>query len=91
MGTAAVDVIGGILAYSAMVVSFYLFSGAFAIRVLDFLLLGGIFVVSVRMARRSLRAGASKYDFSRIFACGYCGLLALAALFSIIFLFSARA
>lgn len=91
MGVAAVDIIGGILAYGAMVVTFYLFSGAFAARVLDFLLLGGIFAVGVRMARRSLRSRASKYRSSRIVAGLYCGLLALAAILSIIFLFTASA
>ncbi len=91
MGIAAVDIIGGILAYGAMVITFYLFNGAFAVRVLDFLLLVGIFFVGARMARRSLRARASRYRSSRIAAGAYCGLLALAAILSIIFLFTASA
>ena len=91
MGIAAVDIIGGILAYGAMVVSFYLFSGGFAVRVLDFLLLVGLFAVGLLMARRSLRPRASKYRSSRIVAGLYCSLLALAAILSIIFLFTASA
>jgi hypothetical protein len=87
LGIAAADVIGGILAYGAMVVTFYLFNGAFAIRVLDFLLLVGLFIVGLSMARRSMRPRASGYRFSRIAVSLYCGLLALVALFSIVSLF----
>jgi hypothetical protein len=91
MGVAAADVIGGILAYGAMVVSFYLFNGAFAVRVLDFLFLAGIFVVGLALARQSIRPRASGYRSSRIVAGLYCGLLALAAILSIVFLFTAPA
>lgn len=87
MGIAAADVIGGILAYGAMVITFYLFSGAFAIRVLDFLLLVGILIVGAYLARRSLRPRASRYRSSRIIVSLYCSLLAFLALFSIVSLF----
>jgi hypothetical protein len=91
MGAAVADVIGAILAYGAMVVSFYLFNGVFAVRVLDFLFLAGIFVVGLAMARQSIRPRASGYRSSRIVAGLYCGLLAFAAILSIVFLFTASA
>ncbi|HLI07236.1 MAG TPA: hypothetical protein VKV40_11770 [Ktedonobacteraceae bacterium] len=90
MGIAAADVIGGILAYGAMVVTFYLFNGAFAVRVLDFLLLVGLFIVSLSMTRRSMRPNAAGYRFSRIAVSLYCGLLTFVAIFSIVSLFIVR-
>src|SRR5260370_9299003 len=55
MGIAAADVFGGLLAFAPVGLTFALFNGAFGIRVLDFLLLGGIFVVALRIALRSFR------------------------------------
>jgi hypothetical protein len=87
LGIAAADVTGGILAYGAMVVTFYLFNGAFAVRVLDFLLLVGLLIVGVYLTRRSLRPRASRYRSSQIVVSLYCGLLVLFAIFSIVSLF----
>ena len=89
LGVAIADIVGGILAFGALVVTYGLFSGAFGIRVLDFLFLVGIIIVGLRMVQRCLRPRESHaYLSSRIVAGIYCGLLALAAVLSIILLFS---
>jgi hypothetical protein len=88
LGVAVADIVGGILAFGALVVTYGLFSGAFGIRVLDFLLLVGIFIVGLRMVRLSMRPReAHAYLSSRVAAGIYCGLLALAAILSLILLF----
>ena len=88
LGVAVADIVGAILAFGALVVTYGLFSGAFGIRVLDFLLLVGIFIVGLRMVRLSMRPReAHAYLSSRVAAGIYCGLLALAAILSLILLF----
>src|SRR5436309_11633028 len=47
-GIAVIDLIGAVLAFGAVVVTYSLFSGNFAVRVLDFLLLVGIIFVGDR-------------------------------------------
>ncbi|HET9922162.1 MAG TPA: hypothetical protein VFQ30_20190, partial [Ktedonobacteraceae bacterium] len=88
LGVAAADIVGGMLAFGAMVITFGLFSGAFGIRVLDFALLVGIFIVGVSMVRRCLHPRVMNTHLpSRISAGIYCGLLALIAIVSIVLLF----
>jgi hypothetical protein len=89
MGFAVLDVIGGMLAFGAVAVTFAIFSGAFAIRVLDFLLLLGMLIVSARMSYRSFRPRkrVSTYRPSRIGAGIYCLLLFVTALYCMGLLF----
>jgi hypothetical protein len=89
MGIAAADVVGGLLAFGAVAITFAVFNGAFATRVLDFLLLLGILIVGWYMAVRSFRPRPIRGTFriSRILAGSYCLLLLFAALYAMIILF----
>ncbi len=91
LAIAALDVIGAIFAFGAVEISFAAFNGAFGIRVLDFALLLGIFVVSLRVTLQSLRPYSTWGTFrvSRIMAGCFGIFLLLATLFSLVFLFSA--
>src|SRR4249920_1383966 len=55
MGIAAADVLGGMMAFAPLAITFALFNGSFGVKILDFLLLAGIFVVGLRMSLRSFR------------------------------------
>ncbi len=89
MAIAAAEVIGGILAFAPIGINFALFNGAFAIKVLDFLLLVGIFIVGLRMSISSFRPRykAGTFQVSRILAGSYCILLLAAAVYYIVLLF----
>lgn len=89
MAIAAGDVFGGLFVFGAVTLTFALFSGSFAIRVLDFLLLLGIIIVSARLSYTSFRSSMlRKYRASSIVAGSYCLLLVLAALYYLILLFT---
>ena len=89
MAIAAGDVFGGLFVFGAITLTFALFSGSFAIRVLDFLLLLGIIGVSARLSYISFRSSMlRKYRASSIVAGSYCLLLVLAALYYLILLFT---
>jgi hypothetical protein len=89
MTIAAGDVFGGLFVFGAVTLTFALFSGSFAIRVLDFLLLLGIIIVSARLSYTSFRSSMlRKYRASSIVAGSYCLLLVLAALYYLILLFT---
>lgn len=89
MGIAAADVLGGILAFAPIGITFALFNGTFGIKVLDFLLLVGIFIVGLRMSLRSFRPRykGGVFQFSRILVGCYSFLLVAAAIYSIVLLF----
>src|SRR5437870_2588668 len=72
-GIAVLDIIGALLAFGAVVVTYSLFSGNFAVKVLDFLLLAGIAFVAGRTSLTCYRtgAGAAISLISRITATGY--------------------
>jgi hypothetical protein len=92
MGIATIDVIGGILVFGAVAVIFGLLNGAVNLgtRVLDLLLLVGIFIIAARMSFRSFgtRNKAGTFLVSRIIAGIYSILLAAASVYAIILLFS---
>jgi hypothetical protein len=92
MGIAVIDIIGAILAFGAVVITYGLFSGNFAVKVLDFLLLVGILIVAARtsFACLRLRNGTIVLQTSRILAVSYSLLLAAAACYSIVELFIIR-
>jgi len=91
-GIAVIDIIGAILAFGAVVVTYSLFSGNFAVKVLDFLLLIGIAFVAGRTSLICFRARAGTQPLlvSRITATGYGLFLVLAAFYYIAQLFTSR-
>jgi hypothetical protein len=89
MGIAAADVFGGMLAFAPLAITFALFNGTFGVKILDFLLLVGIFFVGFRMSWRSFRPRSSGGTFrvSRMLVGSYCLLLLAAAIYCIVLLF----
>jgi predicted membrane-bound mannosyltransferase len=89
MGLAAVDIIGAVLAFGAVFVTFAVFTGTLAIRIFDFLLLVGILIIAIRLTFQSLRPRVTSGTFrvSRVLAGGYGLFLVLAAFFCITQLF----
>jgi hypothetical protein len=89
MGFAVAVVSGGILAFVPLAITFALYNGSLGVKILDFLLLVGIFVVGLRMSLRSFRprfAGGT-FQVSRILAGSFCFLLLAASVYCIILLF----
>jgi hypothetical protein len=89
MVIAAADVFGAIFAFGAVEVTFAAFNGTLAIRVLDFFLLVGLFIVGLRVTLSSLRPRSTweTVRLSRILAGSFGIFLLLAAFFSLVFLF----
>ena len=91
MGIAAADIVGGILAFAAVMVTFSLFNGTQNVitRIFDTVLLVGIFLIAVRMSLHSFRPRtvAGTFLISRILAGSFCLLLTLAAIYAIVLLF----
>jgi hypothetical protein len=89
MAIAALDIVGALLAFGAVVVTLFLFNGAIGIKIMDFLLLVGILLLGLRLAVFSLRPHLLTHTVrvSRIIACIYCLCLALAALYYIVQMF----
>ena len=89
MGIAAADVLGGILAFAPIGITFALFNGTFGIKILDVLLLVGIFIVGLRMSLSSFRPRykGGAFQLSRILVGCYSFLLMAAAVYSIVLLF----
>ena len=92
MGLAALAILGALLAFGAIVVTYFLFSGNIGVRALDFLLLLGILIVATRTSLRSFHPHKSTATFSvsRVLAGSYCILLTIAALCYIVLLFIAK-
>ena len=89
MAIAAGDILGGIFTFGAIAITFGLFSGSLGIRALDFFLLLGIFAVCAHLSYRIFKRYSAKINrISRIIAGVYCLLLALAALYYIVLLFT---
>jgi hypothetical protein len=90
MAIAAAAIVGALLAFGAIVITFALFNGTLAIKVLNFFLLLGILIMTVRMSLFSFKAQrmiAGTLRSSRIAVGSYYLLLAIAAVFSIVQLF----
>ena len=90
MGIAALDILGALLAFGAVVITYGVFSGNFAIKVLDFAFLLGIIIVSVRLAFASFqrRSLTDTLVASRFIAGGYALFLVVASLYCIVLLFT---
>ncbi len=91
MGIAAADIVGGILAFAAVMVTFALFNGTQNVitKLFDTVLLVGIFLIAVRMSLHSFRPRivAGTFRVSRVLAGSFCLLLTLAAIYAIALLF----
>ena len=90
MGAAALDILGALLAFGAIVLTFALFNGAFPIRVLNFLLLLGILLVTARTALYCIRPRAGASAVSRALTGGYGFFLAAASVFYIVQIFVSK-
>jgi hypothetical protein len=92
MGVAALDIMGALLVFGAVGLTYALFGGNFAVKVLDFFFLVGILVVGVRTALFSFRPRSigGTFRVSRVIAGTYCLGLALAACWYIVQIFMAR-
>ncbi|MBE3558795.1 MAG: hypothetical protein IMW89_06155 [Ktedonobacteraceae bacterium] len=89
MGFAALAILGAILVFGAVAITFAVFSGAFGIRVLDFIFLVGIFLVGMASALKSFRPAilVRTHRSSRIMAGVFCLCLATASLYYVVQIF----
>lgn len=90
MGGAVLDILGALLAFGAIVLTFIMFNGAFPIRVLNFLLLVGILAVTVRTALYCIRPRVGTTALSRALTGGYGFFLAVASVFYIVQIFTTK-
>jgi hypothetical protein len=90
MGAAALDILGALLAFGAIVLTFALFNGAFPIRVLNFLLLVGILLITARTAFYCIRPRTGASAVSRALTGGYGIFLAAASIFYMVQLFVSK-
>ncbi|MBO0783803.1 MAG: hypothetical protein J2P37_33765 [Ktedonobacteraceae bacterium] len=89
MGMAALEILGALLVFGAVAVTFGAFSGAIGVRILDFVFLGGIVLVGIRGAWSGVHPGfvRTSYRASRAGVIIFCLCLVLAALYYIVQLF----
>src|SRR5689334_22929152 len=87
MALAALDILGGLLAFSGVVVSLTAFSGALGMKIVNFFLLLGIFWLALRMTLRSFRRSTKAIRFGHILAGSYSLFLSVASVFAIVQLF----
>jgi hypothetical protein len=89
MGYAVAVVSGGILVFVPLAITFALFNGSLGVKIFDFLLLAGIFVVGLRMSILSFRPrnASGTFQVSRILAGSFCLLLLVVSVYCIILLF----
>jgi hypothetical protein len=89
-GYAALEIMGGLCVFGAVTITYALFSGSFAIKLLDFLLLIGILIVVIALSYRSFRSRRSDtIRPTRVIAGVYFLLLILAVLYYLALLFGA--
>lgn len=92
MAIAAADILGAILSFGGIVILYAIFNASTIIKVIDFLLLIGILLITARLAMFSLRpryiVGTNK--ISRILSGIYCICLAVASVYYMIQLFQAN-
>jgi hypothetical protein len=78
-GIATLDILGAGLAFGAIVITLGLFNGSLQIKLIDLLLVLGIFGVSIGMASYCLRPRVKTFWISQWLAGAYCLFLAGAA------------
>ena len=89
-GIATLDILGASFAFGAIVITLGLFNGSAAIKLIDVLLLVGIFGVSIKMVLYCLRPGVKAFWFSQWLAGAYCLFLVCAASYYTVQLFVMR-
>ncbi len=87
MALAALDILGGLLAFSGVVVSLSAFYGSLGMKIVDFFLLLGIFWLALRMTLRSFRGRGKAIQAGHIIAGSYSLFLSAASIFAIVQLF----
>ena len=89
MGIAALDIVGGLLAFGGVIIPLLLFSGTLGLRIFAVLFLLGILFVAIRLTIRSLRPRTTTNTFlsSRIIAGIYSIFLVLASLYYLVQVF----
>ena|SRR5579884_3303308 len=90
MGVGALDILGALLSFGAVALTLAMTNGAFPIRVLDFLLLIGIFIVTARTALYCIRPRIGASAASRALTGGFSFFLAVAAVFYLVQLFTTK-
>jgi hypothetical protein len=90
VGFAALAIVGALLTFGAVVLTFALFNGAFPVRVLNFLFLVGIFFVTLRTALFCIRPRNGAFAASRVITGIFSFFLAAASLFYIVQIFVSR-
>ncbi len=90
VGFAALDIVGALLTFGAVVLTFAMFNGAFPVRVLNFLFLVGIFIVTMRTALFCIRPRTGTFAVSRAVTGVFSFFLAAASVFYIVQLFVSR-
>ena len=90
VGFAVLAIVGALLTFGAVVLTFALFNGAFPVRVLNFLFLVGIFFVTLRTALFCIRPRSGTFAASRAITGIFSFFLASAALFYIVQIFVSR-
>ena len=90
VGFAVLDIVGALLAFGAVVLTFALFNGAFPVRVLNFLFLVGIFFVTMRTALYCVRPRVGATVIARALTGCYSFFLVAASVFYLVQLFVAR-
>jgi len=88
VGIATLDIVGAFFAFGAIVVTLGLFNGSFGVKLIDLLLLVGIFAVSISMTMFCLRPRARTFRVSQCLASAYCLFLVGAASYYTIQLFT---
>jgi hypothetical protein len=89
MAFATAEIFGGLFVFGAVAITIGLYNGSFGIKIVDFLLLLGIVIVctSILLSNfRAFRPGVVRS--SRVATSLYCLLLALAAIYYIVVLFT---
>lgn len=87
-GFAVLEIFGGLAVFGAVTITYGLFSGSFAIKLLDFLLMVGMLIVGGSLSYRSFRSRQrDAVRSTRIIAGIFFLLLALAALYYLALLF----
>ncbi len=86
MSSSIGEVVGGILAFIGILLPFAVFNGNVFVRILDFILLIGLLLISARAAIRSFRTDKA-FRFSRGFVIGFGVLLCAAAVYCLVLIF----
>jgi hypothetical protein len=91
MGLAALDILGGLLIFGAILLSLAAFQGTIGVKIIDAILLLIVFMLSLRLALRSFRRGHHDKPIllGHVLSGCYCLFLSAASIYAIVQLFRA--